>query len=138
MKRPYKFLLAAAVLVAIIGIIAALYMYNLTDRDLQKVKPDFVITAGALLKAFSDDEAAASSKYINKIIEVTGTIESVKAGEENSLNVILGTGDPLSTIICTFQSGNDPAGFPVGEEITVRGECAGFLMDVLLNNCSVI
>ena len=25
-----------------------------------------------------------------------------------------------------------------GNEITLRGECSGFLMDVLLNNCALI
>ena len=44
----------------------------------------------------------------------------------------------MSSVICTFPKLTDPSKFKTGEEITLRGECSGFLMDVLLNNCSIV
>ena len=78
MKTPVKIALAVVFIVAVGGILAALYLYNLKPKDLQKVKPDFIITSTALQKAFEEDEKGSSAKYINKIIEVSGEIESVK------------------------------------------------------------
>jgi hypothetical protein len=110
----------------------------LQDKDLQKAKPDFAITSIDLQRAFEENETASIAKYVNKIIEVTGIIESVKAGEGNITNVALKTGSGLSSVICTLSSQSDPAALVSGREVTIRGECSGFLMDVLLNNCVVI
>jgi tRNA 2-selenouridine synthase SelU len=110
----------------------------LQDKNLQKAKPDFAMTSIDLQRAFEDNEAVSIAKYANKIIEVTGTIESVKAGEGNITNVALKTGSELSSVICTLSSQSDPAALVSGREVTIRGECSGFLLDVLLNNCVVI
>lgn len=138
MKTYVKIALFFVTFIALSAILAALYMFNLKHTDMAKAKPDFVITASVLLKAFEDDEKAASIKYINKIVEVTGKIASVKPAEKNILNISLVTESDLSSVICTFPAITDPSKFSTGTEITLRGECSGFLMDVLLNNCVTI
>jgi len=138
MKTSIKIALFVVFFIAIGGILAALYMYNLKHKDLQKVKPDFVTTAFALQKEFEIDEIAATTKYINKVLEINGKIESVKAGEGNIISVTLKTGSDFSFVICSFPSTITIEHFVAGNQITLRGECSGFLMDVLLNNCAVI
>jgi len=137
--KPYvKIAIAGVSFIALSAILAALYMYNLKHTDMSKAKPDFVISASLLQKAFEDNETEASTKYINKIIEVNGTISSVKPAENNVLSISLVTASDLSSVICTFPAISDPSKFRAGDEITLRGVCSGFLMDVLLNNCAVI
>jgi len=138
MKLYVKIALFVVSFIALSGILAALYFYNLKHTDMVKAKPDFVITATALQAEFEDDETAASTRYINKILEVTGTIASVKPAENDVLNISLITGSDFSTVIATFNSIVEPSGFKPGDEITLRGKCSGFLLDVLLNNCAVI
>jgi len=138
MKTYVKVALFFVTFIAIAAILAALYYYNLKATDMTKAKPDFIVTASALQKAFEDDEAKASVTYINKILEVTGKIASVKPAENSVLSISLVTESDLSTVICTFLAVSDPSVFRVGDEITLRGECSGFLMDVLLNNCALI
>jgi hypothetical protein len=138
MKTYIKIALFIVTFIALSGILAALYMYNLKHTDMAKAKPDFVVTASVLQKAFEDDEASASTRYINKIIEVTGIIASVKPAENNILSISLVTGSAISSVICTFPAIDDHSKFIAGHKITLRGECSGFLMDVLLNNCAVI
>lgn len=138
MKTPVKIALFVVFFFALGGILAALYLFNKQHKDLQKVKPDFVISASDLRKAFEENEADASAKYINKVVEVTGIIENFKTGEENVLSIILKTGSDFSSVICTVPSGTYPPHLNPGSEITMRGECSGFLMDVLLNNCVII
>ena len=41
----------------------------------------------------------ATAKYVNKVVEVTGTIQSVKPGENNALTISLNTGSDISSVI---------------------------------------
>jgi len=138
MKTYVKIALFFVSFIALAGILAALYMYNLKHTDMAKAKPDFIITATLLQKEFEDNETAASAKYTNKIIEVTGIIASIKPAENNVINITLKTGSDFSSVICTFPAIANPSELMPGNDITLRGECSGFLMDVLLNNCAVI
>lgn len=138
MKLSIKITLFVVLFIAIAGIWFAIHKFNLQHPDTSKVKPDFIVTATALQKEFDDNEATATSRYVKKIIEVTGNILSVTPADSAHTNISLKTGSDMSSVICTFKSLKDPSRFQTGKEITLRGECSGFLMDVLLNNCSVV
>lgn len=138
MKTYIKIALIFVVFIAFAGILAGLYLYNLKSPDLARVRPDYVLTASALQKAFENNEDSASARYTKKVLEVTGNIASIKTGENNVISISLATESDLSSVICTFASLKDPSVLKPGEEITVRGKCSGFLMDVLLNNCALI
>jgi hypothetical protein len=105
---------------------------------MSKAHPDFVMTATALEKEFEANETQASTRYINKILEVAGTIASINTAKDNVLTISLKTESDLSSVICTFPAVADPSKFRAGDKITLRGECSGFLMDVLLNNCAAV
>jgi hypothetical protein len=138
MKTYIKILLGVVLLIALAGIGVSIHLFRMQHKDLGKAKPDFVITAVDLQKAFEDNEAAATAKYVKKIIEIEGEVESVKTGEANILNVTIKSGSDLSSVICTFVPATDPAKFSAGSRVTVRGECSGYLMDVLMNNCVLV
>jgi hypothetical protein len=138
MKPIFKITLAILFFIVLSGIIVGLTLFNKKHPDTSKSRPDFIITATALQKEFEDNEAVASTRYIKKILEVTGQISSITLNENNHLNISLKSGSDISSVICTFANMSDPSKFKPGEEITLRGECSGFLMDVLLKNCSII
>jgi len=138
MKTYVKIALFVVSFIALSVILAALYMFNLKQTDMAKAKPDFILTATELQKEFEDNESTASARYINKILEVTGTIGSITLADSNNLNISLKTGSDISSVICTFPAIGDPSKFKAGDEIKLRGECSGFLMDVLINNCAII
>jgi hypothetical protein len=135
MKTYVKILLGVVLFVALAGIGVSIHLFRMQHKDLGMVKPDFIITAVDLQKAFEDNEAAATSKYVKKVLEIEGEVESAKTGEKNILSVTIKTGSDLSSLICTFAAETDPAKFTAGSRVTVRGECSGFLMDVLMNDC---
>jgi hypothetical protein len=138
MKSRIKIVLAVVLIITLAGIGAAVYLFNLEHKDLHRVNPDFITTASDLQKAFEENEVSATSKYVNRIVEVNGIIESIKTGEENVLNVTLKTGSDFSSVICTFPDATYQANLISGNQVTIRGECSGFLMDVLLNNCILV
>jgi hypothetical protein len=135
LKRSYRFILIVILLTGLAGITGSIYFYNLRHKDLSKTRPDFFLPAEDLQKEFESDEAAATAKYLNKILEVTGIISSVEPVGNNTLNISLKTGNDMSSVICTLPGITDPSEYIIGESATLRGECSGFLMDVLLNNC---
>lgn len=138
MKKSIRYIFITAILISVAGIATAIYMYTLRNKNLEKVKPDFFITASALAEEFIKDEASASAKYIGKVLEITGIIKELNAGENNTANVELSSDSDFSYVICNFPDNKAVAGFETGKEITVRGECAGFLLDVFMTNCAVV
>ena len=137
MKTPVKIVLAIVLFVILAGIVVAFYLYNLKPKDLNRARPDYTLTASDLLKYFEENESVATAKYVNKIVEVSGEISSVKPGENNSLNISLKTDNANSSVICTLAKAADPSAFKAGSRISVRGVCSGYLLDVLLNNCTI-
>jgi hypothetical protein len=146
MKLYVKIALFVVLFIAISGILAALYLFNLKHTNLAKSKPDFFITASVLQKDFADNDVTASARYINKILEVEGTIVSITHSDSTNTNISLKTGCDASSVICTFPAIKGFSKFKAGEEITLRGQCSGFTqlfsgeppLDVLLNNCALI
>jgi hypothetical protein len=138
MKPLIKTALFVVFFLALAGILGGLYLFNKKHKDLRKAKPDYVITAAGLQNVFEENESDAIVKFTGKILEVSGIIGSVKPGEENTTSVTLRTGSDFSAVICTFPSTTDVSKLAEGEQITIRGECSGFLLDVLLNNCVLI
>ncbi len=136
--KPFTKFLYLIVILVIAGLIGGIYMYNKPQKDMQKQKADFVLSATDLHKEFTADEPAANEKYIGKTIELTGKITSVNIEEDRVVSIILETSDQMSSVICTFRESMDPKAIDTMKPVTVRGELSGFLMDVLLNNCILI
>jgi hypothetical protein len=138
MKKSVKTVIYAIVFLGVAGMGIGLYLYNKQDNNLQKEKPDFILSSNELQKAFEENETSSIERYVNKIIEVTGTIVSVTTGEGDITNIALKTDSDQSLVICTLVSGSEPIALAPGNFVRIRGECSGFLMDVLLNNCIII
>jgi len=128
-----KILITFLFLLAIGGGIG-FYMFNKKVPTLEKTKADFELTANELFDEFENDENAALTKYEDKVIDVTGTIISTKEND-GTWNVILEAENAMAGgINCSFSK--DPG--ELGKTHTIRGRCQGFLMDVVLNNCTVV
>ncbi|MEZ5000608.1 MAG: hypothetical protein R2744_08820 [Bacteroidales bacterium] len=58
---------------------------------------------------------------------------------DNNLGTVsLVSGDPVGMVICRLANMDDIPGLNIGDTITVKGECSGMLMDVLVNKCVII
>jgi len=134
--------------IIIIGIIAAaiggavgIYLWNKPVKDIQNAKADYSLTAQELFNAYQSNEAMADSTYRRAVIEVTGSVVEVKEeqkeidGEQRTItNVVLDGGDMMFGVICQMA---DPdierlRSLAAGDEVTIKGECSGMLMDVVL------
>jgi hypothetical protein len=124
-------------LLALFGAAVGFYFYNKPHQNIRSAKADFTVTATELFNAFETDETAANEKYLGKIIEVTGTVQEVKKDEEGKTGVTLEGGGMMFGVICKLDDFSEPkrTEFTQGEQVTLKGECTGMLMDVVLVRC---
>ena len=139
--KTFRISVVITILLIISGLLFGVFQFTRKHSDLTKVKPVFKLSSVELYQAFESDENAANAKYGKKVLEVTGNVAQVEFGSiDSTLNIILRPDDHFSGVICTFsdiKSSNKVSIIP-GDQITVRGECSGMLLDVLLNNCVIV
>lgn len=136
MKKTIIYLLAFAL---IIGVTVGVYQYNKPHLDIADAKPEVSMSAAELFDLFSDDEQTANEKFAGKIVEVSGSVFSIENGGENEFNILLMGENDMFGVSCTFDSNTDELpSLKTGAKITVKGECAGMLSDVVLIRCVLV
>lgn len=120
----------------LIGGGVAYYLYNKPHQNMEQADADLSIAADQLFKAFSEDENAANTAYLNKVVQVSGKVRS-SLDENGITSVMLESGDEMSGVICQMDELNDNQRkeFSAGEDVTFKCMCTGMLMDVVLVRC---
>lgn len=120
-------------------VIFALIIYNKPHRNIKDVKPDFTLNAKDLLRAFEANSTDAESIYLNKVVVVDGVIKS-KSKTNDNRSVIVGDAENFFGINCSFNLGEIERidKIETGSAITIKGECKGYLDDVILVNCFLV
>lgn len=122
MKTNVKTIL---LVVAILAIAAAAYgwffVYNKPHKNIEGAKTDFKFTAEAFVKEFETSNVdSAEKKYLDKVIEVSGKVERVEAGDSIS-NVIFKVGDMYEIYFETYPEHNAEAkALKPGQETTIK------------------
>jgi len=121
---------------AIIGGLIGYKMVNKSHVETKGVTAEFVLKPAELLAAYEIDEAAADTKYLDKILEVKGNVKEINE-VENGGSISLDTGNDMASVTCEFESKDAVNGIKIGDEVTVKGFCSGKLMDIVLVRCSL-
>ncbi len=132
MGRKIMFVIA---ILALVGAFVGYQMWNKPHLETANADADAILTPSDLLAEFTKDEAAANTKYLDKILQVKGKVLSINTVETGS-SLSLDTGDMMASISCGFEAKDAIVAVKVGDEITVKGFCAGMLTDVSLERCS--
>lgn len=110
---------------------------NLPKASTKNKDAQIKIESVKLFASYSNNETASNKKFNGKIIEVTGKVLKVISDKKGDTVVILDSGDPVAGVLCTLAS--KPSTQPkVGSTVTIKGQCSGLLMDVVLNKCHLI
>lgn len=94
------------------------------------------VSAVTLYNAFMQDEVAAGKLYNDKVVEVSGVVRGTHTGADGNMDVILETGDPIGAVVCEF-AGHEKVATLKGDSVRIKGFCAGYDLDVLLQRCSI-
>lgn len=132
MKKLLYFVIAAAVIGGAVGY----FMWNKPHENIAASKADVQISAADLFGQFSSDEATANAQYLDKTVEVSGI---VKSSGNNKITLNAGA-DAMFGVVCELDNLTQHAktAFAAGEQVTLKGKCSGFNMDVQLNRCVVV
>jgi hypothetical protein len=96
---------------------------------------DVTINADTLYHQYQSDEHVADQRYMGKVIAVTGRLTEVQHSG-NSVIWILSTQSGGGGINCQLFAGTKVDPEPkTGDQVTLKGRCTGFLMDVNLADC---
>ena len=139
MKSNVKKAFLALVVLAVVGGAYAWYQWNKPARD-AKDEEGLAITADALFMAYSNNQKAADSLYLDKTIEVSGSIVKMGLNQEGQQHVELKTSQDNGTVFCTLKEKNT---LQEGQSVTLKGICKGYrdqmlFFDVVLTDCYLI
>ena len=121
-----KILLSIAGIGLVAGLILLYWIFNKPHRDVAKEK-GIELTAQQLYDAFKNNETQANSLYLDKAIQLSGTVADISTNQAGQKVVNFSTNDPLVMINCTFKT--DPGSLKAGDTITFKGICTGYIPD---------
>ncbi len=118
---------------AIMGVVLKIITPKKRDASTEK---GIEVTAAALGKEYAADEKASDAKYLNKNIEVSGTVSETEKNQDGGMMIVLGTDDPMTGVQCTMKDKN--ANATKGQAITIKGFCSGnSITGVSLTDCVI-
>jgi hypothetical protein len=137
-----RIIVFALFIVALIAVLSGYYLWNKPHDTIGK--PKFITTAEAIAQEFSEDEDAATKKYVGSnnfpiITEISGTITEVRT-DSMGINLNLETGDPINGVSCVIDrfSRQIKTNFQSGEKIKLKGIVTGKLSDVIIDRCVIL
>ena len=134
-KKTIVTLLAIALL-----LVAAVlyYSFRKSPDSVKNSKADYNLSATQLVEEFSDDEGAANTKYLDKIIVTEGLVVGLEK-VQNDKTIISLEGNFIGNVSCSFANKElNNKQITKGNKISIKGKCSGFIMDVVLTKCSIV
>lgn len=135
-----KAFFAGALLIAVVIGYVVYVNFLKTAPSMSKLKAEYKLNAIELYTEFDSNEELANQKYQNKVIEITGELESITNEEGANASISLKT-EGFGVIKCTLESPLTPEQISSFEEkptLTIRGECIGVLLDVLVERSIIL
>jgi len=127
------------VLVFIIAVIGLKYVFRVSDRSGITRKADFIMAADSLINIFTAQEDSANARYLDKVLQVTGSVAEI-TNDTAGYSIILRDSAASEGISCALGKDQNEKvkSIKTGDKIEIKGICAGKLIDVSLNKCTIV
>lgn len=127
-----KWLIAGVVVACVGGLGVWYFVFVLPTKKKDIRNADAIpVIAKAIVKEFQENEQASNTKYLNKVIEVTGEVLEIKKNQEGKPLVSLKSDDSFSNVSITLRDAKE-LDLKIGTTITAKGILTGFLSDVVI------
>jgi hypothetical protein len=139
MKRKIILRLITVIFITVFALYTGVRMYNKPHINVAETAPANSLLSKNLVTEFENNETKANSKYLEKIVKVTGEISEL--GTSNGTGtIVLKSENSTSNVMCylTAEENKKWLTLKQGENIAVKGICTGYLMDVVLINCVLV
>ena len=120
---------------------AVYYVFNKPVRKAAGEEAAFSMPSEQLLKEYEVNDTLASKKYLDKVLEVKGTITNIQTDQKGGMVLMLNERDGMGGITCSIDEGSKEKVkvLKVGQTIVLKGICTGgdAMFGVTLNKCEV-
>ncbi len=113
----------------------AYLMWNKPQRKVENEK-GIEITSAQLVKDYQANEAEANKKYLDKAIQVTGTVANIKSNQDGNSTITLASDDAFTGVFCTLKE--TPVKVTNGSSVIIKGICSGMLSDVRVREAVIV
>jgi len=140
MKR--KYLIIFALIVVFLGAGISLKMFFKPHADINKLKAEYTLDGSSLIDEFVKDENTATTKYSEKVLEITGALKA-KSKMENGTDLLI-LEDEMQGISCqldsSWASSNQSViqSLEIGKPVKIKGVCKGYLMEIKVSPAIVL
>lgn len=125
----------------LMGAGVGLYMYNKPHEKMESAKAEKSIDAKNLYAEYEKDETAADAAFLGKVLEVSGIVKEVHKGEAKENYLVLETEGLMGGVKCQLDhliKHQNLEQIEPSQNITVKGYCTGYLMDVIMDRCVIV
>ncbi|MEN9333123.1 MAG: hypothetical protein RLY35_303 [Bacteroidota bacterium] len=112
------------------AVIYGIYLWNKPAKSAATEEVFASIQAPALYEEFKNNPEESAKKYLNKNLEISGSVESVAQDSSGSKCVLTTGSDDMGVISISFLKATE--NIQIGQSVKIRGLCAGYLADDLL------
>ncbi|NHF58321.1 hypothetical protein FK220_003140 [Flavobacteriaceae bacterium TP-CH-4] len=114
-KNKRYFLMGFAALVILTAFVIYDRVFNAAPREIAKETTEFSIPADNLQFHFADNQAKATAKYLNRVLETSGSVT------ELGTNTMV-----LENRVQVYFLDNPEQDISLGDTISIKGRCVGF------------
>jgi hypothetical protein len=134
-----KRIFITAIIIVTLAASYIFYQFNKPHLDIAAATPIVVLNSEKLFSEFDLNENKANKLYLGKIVQVNGVIYSIEEGTKGDLNILLMGNDEMFGVACNFNDEQlNYSELNKGDQVTIKGECAGMLSDVVLIRCVIV
>ena len=137
-----RYVLIIILIVIVVGAGIGLKMFFKPHNDVNRMKAEFKVEAVSLIDEFEKGEDAATAKYSEKVLEISGKLASKTQMPNGTTLLVLE--DEMQGISCQLDSNwvasNQPIieSLQIGSPVTVKGICQGYLMEIKVSPAVVV
>ncbi len=135
-----KFLKIGLPILLIGGLVVFKFTQPKPPLNIHTAPTEITTDAVSLYAAFEEDETAANTANVGKVLEVSGILNAVEKSEAGDYVLHLNADSPLGQITCNLAPNEtlNPGTTSINEPLTVKGVCTGYLFDVVIDNATLL
>lgn len=134
-KIGYKILLLGVII--IFSIWAHMVIQQPALSNVSNIDSATNLRVDELIKLFQGNELQSTATYTNQVISVHGTIKDISFLNNRNTIILESENFKKNFVICDMSpiSNKVISELTIGDTISLKGICKGYLLDVILLNC---
>jgi hypothetical protein len=108
----------------VVAVVVGYSIWNEPHKDIKNAT-GLKINAVLLYSNLTKDSTMMKSKFINKVVEVTGEVKQISTNQNGAQIILLKTNIPDGSVNCTMEEKINKV--KQGDTISIKGICSGYI-----------